>query len=67
MAENRGTTGQLLQARIKFSRVERPFYFSIAITYLSYNQCSLYADSTLQVQSDLTTVDSQIEEKRRAG
>ena len=35
MAENRGTTSQLLQARIKkFSRVEKAFYLSIAITAL---------------------------------
>ena len=61
MAENRGTTSQLLQARIKkFSRVEKAFYFSIAITALVLAISVVY----MQVQSDLTTVNSQIEEKK---
>ena len=66
MAENRGTTSQLLQARIKkFSRVEKAFYFSIAITALVLAISVVYMQTQLlQVQSDLTTVNSQIEEKK---
>ena len=49
MAEIRGTTSQLLQARIKkFSRVEKAFYLSIAITALVLgSQCCLYANKTI--------------------
>ena len=61
MVDKRETTSQLLQARIKrFSRVEKAFYLSIAITALViYMQTKL-----LQVQSELTTVNAQIEEKK---
>ena len=66
MAENRGTTSQLLQARIKkFSRVEKAFYFSIAITALVLAISVVYMQTKLfQVQSDLTRVNAQIEEKK---
>jgi len=58
MAENRGTTSQLLQARIKqFSRVEKAFYLSIAITAL------VLAISVVYMR-DLTRVNAQIEEKK---
>ena len=61
MVDKRETTSQLLQARIKrFSRVEKAFYLSIAITALVlYMQTKLF-----QVQSELTTVNAQIEEKK---
>ena len=66
MAETRGTTSQLLQARIKqFSRVEKAFYLSIAITALVLAISVVYMQTKLfQVQSDLTRVNAQIEEKK---
>ena len=66
MVENRGTTSQLLQARIKkFSRVEKAFYLSIAITALVLAISVVYMQTKLfQVQSDLTRVNAQIEEKK---
>ena len=66
MAETRGTTSQLLQARIKqFSRVEKAFYLSIAITALVLAVSVVYMQTKLlQVQSDLTTVNTQIESKK---
>ena len=66
MAENRGTTSQLLQARIKqFSRVEKAFYLSIAITALVLAISVVYMQTKLsQVHSDLTRVNAQIEEKK---
>ncbi len=66
MAETRGTTSQLLQARIKqFSRVEKAFYLSIAITALVLAISVVYMQTKLlQVQNDLTTVNTQIEEKK---
>ena len=66
MAETRGTTSQLLQARIKqFSRVEKAFYLSIAITALILAVSVVYMQTKLlQVQSELTTVNNQIEEKK---
>ena len=66
MAENRGTTSQLLQARIKkFSRVEKAFYLSIAITALVLAISVVYMQTKLfQVRSDLTRVNAQIEEKK---
>lgn len=68
MAETRGTTSQLLQARIKqFSRVEKAFYLSIAITALVLAISVVYMQTKLfQVQSDLTRVNAQIEEKRQS-
>ena len=66
MAETRGTTSQLLQARIKqFSRVEKAFYLSIAITALVLAISVVYMQTKFfQVQSDLTRVNAQIEEKK---
>ena len=66
MAETRGTTSQFLQARIKqFSRVEKAFYLSIAITALVLAISVVYMQTKLfQVQSDLTRVNAQIEEKK---
>lgn len=66
MVEKRETTSQLLQARIKrFSRVEKAFYLSIAITALVLAISVVYMQTKLlQVQSELTTVNAQIEEKK---
>ena len=66
MVEKRDTTSQLLQARIKrFSRVEKAFYLSIAITALVLAISVVYMQTKLlQVQSELTTVNAQIEEKK---
>lgn len=66
MVDKRETTSQLLQARIKrFSRVEKAFYFSIAITALVLAISVVYMQTKLlQVQSELTTVNTQIEEKK---
>ena len=59
MVEKRETTSQLLQARIKrFSRVEKAFYLSMAISVV-FMQTKL-----LQVQNELTKVNAQIEEKK---
>lgn len=66
MVDKRETTSQLLQARIKrFSRVEKAFYLSIAITALVLAISVVYMQTKLlQVQSELTTVNTQIEEKK---
>ena len=66
MAEIKGTTSQLLQARIKkFSRVEKAFYLSIAVTALVLAISVVYMQTKLlQVQNDLTTINTQIEEKK---
>ena len=66
MVDKRETTSQLLQARIKrFSRVEKAFYLSIAITALVLAISVVYMQTKLlQVQSELTTVNAQIEEKK---
>ena len=66
MPERKETTSQLLQARFKrFSRVEKAFYLSIAITALILAVSVVYMQTKLlQVQSELTTVNNQIEEKK---
>ena len=66
MVEKRETTSQLLQARIKrFSRVEKAFYLSIAITALVLAISVVYMQTKLlQVQSELTIVNTKIEEKK---
>lgn len=66
MVERRETTSQLLQARFqKFSRVEKAFYISIAITAIVLALSVVYMQTKLlQVQSELTTVNNQIEEKK---
>lgn len=66
MAENRGTTSQLLQARIKkFSRVEKAFYVSIAATMIILAISVVFMQTKLlQVQNELTKVNAQIEEKK---
>ena len=66
MVEKRETTSQLLQARIKrFTRVEKAFYLSIAITALVLAISVVYMQTKLlQVQNELTSVNAQIEEKK---
>ena len=66
MVEKRETTSQLLQARIKrFSRVEKAFYLSIAITALVLAIFGLYLKpKILHFHCELTTVNAQIEEKK---
>lgn len=66
MVDRRETTSQLLQARFrKFSRVEKAFYLSIAITAVILALSVVYMQTKLlQVQNDLTIVNTQIEEKK---
>lgn len=66
MVERRETTSQLLQARFqKFSRVEKAFYISIAITAIVLALSVVYMQTKLlQVQNDLTIVNTKIEEKK---
>lgn len=66
MAEKIEKTSQLLQTKFKgFSRVEKAFYLSIAITALVLAVSVVYMQTKLlQVQSDLTTVNTQIESKK---
>lgn len=66
MVERRETTSQLLQARFqKFSRVEKTFYISIAITAIVLALSVVYMQTKLlQVQNDLTIVNTKIEEKK---
>ena len=66
MVDKRETTSQLLQARIKrFSRVEKAFYISIAITAIVLALSVVYMQTKLlQVQNDLTIVNTKIEEKK---
>ena len=66
MVERRDPTSQLLQARFqKFSRVEKAFYISIANTAIVLALSVVYMQTKLlQVQNDLTIVNTQIEEKK---
>ena len=67
MANNRPrTTSQLLQARIqRFSRVEKAFYGAIVLTAVILAASVVFMQTKLlQVQRDLTTVNSKIEAKR---
>ena len=67
MANNRPrTTSQILQARIqKFSRVEKAFYGAIVLTAVILATSVVFMQTKLlQVQRDLTTVNSKIEAKR---
>ena len=64
MATRTRTTGQILQARIqKFSRVEKAFYGAIVLTAVILATSVVFMQTKLlQVQRDLTTVNSKIEE-----
>lgn len=66
MAERMEKTGQILQMQLKrFSRVEKAFYFSIAVTTLIVAISIIFMQTKLlQVQNDLTKINAQIEEKR---
>ena len=66
MAERMEKTSQLLQTQLKrFSRVEKAFYFSVAITILVVAISIIFIQTRLlQVQSDLTKINTQIEEKK---
>ncbi len=67
MATRTRTTGQILQARIqKFSRVEKAFYGErIVLTAVILATSVVFMQTKLlQVQRDLTTVNSKIEAKR---
>ena len=66
MATRTRTTGQILQARIqKFSRVEKAFYGAIVLTAVILATSVVFMQTKLlQVQRDLTTVNSKIEAKR---
>lgn len=67
MANNRPrTTSQLLQARIqRFFRVEKAFYGAIVLTAVILATSVVFMQTKLlQVQRDLTTVNSKIEAKR---
>ena len=67
MANNRPrTTSQILQARIqRFSRVEKAFYGAIVLTAVILATSVVFMQTKLlQVQRDLTTVNSKIEAKR---
>ncbi|VRB54900.1 cell division protein FtsL [Streptococcus pneumoniae] len=66
MVDKKETTSQFLQSRIKkFSRVEKAFYFSIAVTTLIVAISIIFMQTKLlQVQNDLTKINAQIEEKK---
>ena len=67
MANNRPrTASQILQARIqRFSRVEKAFYGAIVLTAVILATSVVFMQTKLlQVQRDLTTVNSKIEAKR---
>ena len=66
MAERMEKTGQILQMQLKpFSRVEKAFYFSIAVTTLIVAISIIFMQTKLlQVQNDLTKINAQIEEKK---
>ena len=66
MVDKKETTSQFLQSRIKkFSRVEKAFYLSIAFTALVLAVSIIFMQTRLlQVQSDLTKINVQIEEKK---
>ena len=60
------TRGQQLQSRIKkFTRIEKAFYASIILTAIIIAVSVVFMQTKLlQVQRDLTTVNSKIEAKR---
>ncbi|MGX7074063.1 cell division protein FtsL [Falseniella ignava] len=66
MAERIEKTSQLLQTKFKrFSRVEKAFYLSIALTAIVLALSVVYMQTKLlQVQNELTTVNADIEEKK---
>ena len=66
MATRTRTTGQILQARIqKCSRVEKAFYGARVLTAVILATSVVFMQTKLlQVQRDLTTVNSKIEAKR---
>lgn len=66
MVDKKETTSQFLQNRIKkFSRVEKAFYLSIALTTIVLAISVVFMQTKLlQVQNELTKVNAQIEEKK---
>ena len=60
------TRGQQLQSRIKkFTRIEKAFYASMILTAIIIAVSVVFMQTKLlQVQRDLTTVNSKIEAKR---
>lgn len=66
MAERIEKTSQSLQTKFKrFSRVEKVFYLSIALTTIVLAISVVFMQTKLlQVQNELTKVNAQIEEKK---